>query len=93
MVLKPVIRLVGASHAPKKGPFTELMKRLGGNRLARRDTKAAQKAEADPYLLVLLADQELGDGRKEQARYLVDAAYDFFDRKAEGRVLKMNLAG
>jgi hypothetical protein len=38
--------------------------------------------KTDAYLLVLLADQELTEGREEQARYLVEAAYEYFDQTA-----------
>lgn len=38
----------------------------------------------DAYLLVLLADQELSDGRSEQAETLLDAAYAAFDQKIMG---------
>jgi hypothetical protein len=34
----------------------------------------------DGYLLVLLADQEIAEGRSEQAHALLDAAYSAFDR-------------
>ena len=34
----------------------------------------------DAYLLVMLADQELNDGRAEQALELLDAAYAAFDQ-------------
>lgn len=35
--------------------------------------------ERDAFLLLLLADQELTAGRCEQAKSLIDAAYDAFD--------------
>ena len=41
------------------------------------------KDNTEPYLLILLADQELDDGREEQARYLVEAAYHIFDLTTE----------
>ena len=38
----------------------------------------------DAYLLVMLADQELHDGRSEQAEALLDAAYAAFDQMVMG---------
>jgi hypothetical protein len=36
--------------------------------------------DADPYLFVLLADQELEDQRPEQAATLIEAAYIAYDQ-------------
>jgi hypothetical protein len=41
---------------------------------------AAQPRDADPYLFVLLADQELEDQRPEQAYSLIEAAYAAYDQ-------------
>jgi hypothetical protein len=43
-----------------------------------------KKPREDSYLFVLIADQELAEGREEQARFLIDAAYESFDRRAAG---------
>jgi hypothetical protein len=40
----------------------------------------AQPRDADPYLFVLLADQELGERRPEQAESLIEAAYAAYDQ-------------
>jgi hypothetical protein len=56
--------------------------RFGLARFGRAPLKPArQDPDADAYLLVLLADQELAAGRDEQAQFLVDAAYASFDRQ------------
>jgi hypothetical protein len=41
---------------------------------------AAQPRDVDPYLFVLLADQELGEQRPEQANSLIEAAYIAYDQ-------------
>jgi hypothetical protein len=41
---------------------------------------AAQPRDTDPYLFVLLADQELRDRRPEQAETLIEAAYAAYDQ-------------
>ncbi len=40
----------------------------------------AQVQDSDPYLLVLLADQEFHDQRPEQAESLIEAAYVAYDQ-------------
>jgi hypothetical protein len=67
----------------KNWPFMDLLKHLRRGRFARVFLRPVPMADTDPYLLLLLADQELSDGRKEQARHLVDAAYEHFDRKTK----------
>jgi hypothetical protein len=47
----------------------------------------------DPFLFILLADQELVDGREQQARYLVEAAYEAFDRKSDPGPFQLHIAG
>ena len=41
---------------------------------------ASPSHDADPYLLVLLADQEIAANRPEQARSLIEAAYAVYDQ-------------
>jgi hypothetical protein len=36
--------------------------------------------DSDPYLLVMLADQEFGAYRSEQAESLIEAAYEAYDQ-------------
>jgi hypothetical protein len=67
----------------KHTALTGIMKRLAYGRLTRALFKLPPAADSDPYLLVLLADQEIGDGRVDQAHHLIDAAYAAFDRKAK----------
>ena len=101
MVTRTVKNLVGAvsetlSHcAPETEvrSITGLIKCLGSGKFKRAFLKTPHKADTDPYLLVLLADQELDDGREEQARYLIEAAYEFFDKRTQARIYKLNFAG
>jgi hypothetical protein len=88
-----VIRLVSPAPTSKDRPFFDLLKRLGPGQLARAVLKTPTRLETDPYILLLLADQELADGREAQARYLVDAAYEFFDRKAKANPSTQSRAG
>jgi hypothetical protein len=93
MITQPVVQLFGPASAIKDRPFTGLMKRLGAGRFARPLTKPPPEVNADPHLLLLLADQELVEGREEQARYLVEAAYEFYDRKTRTNVCRLYLVG
>jgi hypothetical protein len=89
MVNHPVIRLVRAGSADQDDPRPELLQRLGSGPFARAILKQQLRADTDPYLLLLLADQELIEGRYEQAKYLVEAAYEFFDRKASANIYRL----
>lgn len=88
MVPHSVIRLVRPDPATKDSPVTGLLKRISSGQYARTLLKQQLEADTDPYLLLLLADQELVNGRDEQARYLVEAAYEVFDQKAEASSYK-----
>ena len=92
MVSQPVIHLFDPSRAIKHSRFKGLMDRLGAGRLPRPDARPVRELNTDPYLLVLLADQELTDGREDQARCLVEAAYDVFDRKTTAKIHRLYLA-
>jgi hypothetical protein len=83
MIRNSGIRLVRPDPAIKDQPFVGFFKQLGSGRFARALVKPQPEADTDPYLLLLLADQELVEGRDEQARYLVEAAYESFDQKAQ----------
>ena len=87
-----VIHLNEAIAETKYTVLTGLMKRLSSGRFARALFKAPSVTENDPYVLVLLADQELDEGREEQARYLVEAAYEAFDQKSNICVFRLNPA-
>jgi len=93
MVPDPLIHLVHPAPAINDSAFTGLMKRQGARRFARTRPKQSPKMGIDPYLLLLLADQELIGGREEQARYLIEAAYEFFDDKTKTSVSRLHLAG
>jgi hypothetical protein len=69
--------VVGTKHTV----LTGFMKRLGSSRLARAFFKTKSVLKNDPYLLILLANQEFDEGRKEQAIYLIEAAYEAFDQR------------
>jgi hypothetical protein len=81
MVLESVIplRARAAKHNPWSLPM--VLKRLGRTRFGRSGAKAAAHVVEDAYMLVLVAEQEIVAGRKEQARSLLDAADAAFDRK------------
>ncbi|HET6306914.1 MAG TPA: hypothetical protein VFG12_06995 [Rhodopila sp.] len=44
---------------------------------------------SDPFILVLLADQELAEGREDQASCLIEAAYDAYDRRRQPPRLRL----
>jgi hypothetical protein len=77
----------------KHASLTKLMKCLGSGRFAQAFFKAPSIKKNDPYLLLLLAEQELDEGREEQARYLVEAAYEAFDQQKESRVYRLYPVG
>jgi hypothetical protein len=65
-----------ASSAPNLGTrHRRPAARAAFGRLVARPVRVA-----DPYLLVLLADQEIAANRPEQARSLIEAAYAAFDQ-------------
>jgi hypothetical protein len=45
-----------------------------------RQALSARSAEPAPYLLVLLADQEIDAKRQEEAQSLIEAAYAAYDQ-------------
>ncbi|MEA2739021.1 MAG: hypothetical protein QOH05_2328 [Acetobacteraceae bacterium] len=87
-----MIRLVRPISAMEEIPVTPLAKSLRSPMLLRARNKPFPSADTDPYLLVLLADQELAERREDQARCLIDAAYQMFDRATKGRSLGLRLA-
>jgi hypothetical protein len=86
MIAQPVIYLSDLTTKTKPKPFKELPKNFRSGRLAHVFADPVPQLQTDPYLLLLLADQELIEGRKEQASCLIEAAYDFFDRKNRANV-------
>jgi hypothetical protein len=90
LVQQSVIHLVSPASANKDTPFTGLIRRLGSGRIARALLMTPPKPDIDPHLFLLLADQELIEGREEQARYLIEAAYEIFDRKTEAGVYTLH---
>jgi hypothetical protein len=91
-VTRPQVVMYLNSHGveTKHASLTRLMKRLGSGRFARAFFKTPATKKNDPYLLLLLADQELDEGREEQARYLVEAAYEAFDQQKESGVYRLH---
>jgi hypothetical protein len=83
-----VVYLNGRSSATKPATLAGLLRRLGTSRLAQVLCKPPAVIEEDPYLLVLLADQALDEGREQQAACLVDAAYAAFDQWANVTALR-----
>jgi hypothetical protein len=74
--------LAPAKHADLK----KLMQRLTSAAFAQGVLKGLPIRKSDPYILLLLAEQELEDGREEQAIYLVEAAYEGYDQRNESCV-------
>jgi hypothetical protein len=68
---------------PGVGGPSASFRRLGATRSGSTLIRTSHP-DSDPYLLVLLADQELTAGRDEQACCLLDAAYAAFDRQTDG---------
>jgi hypothetical protein len=93
MIMQRVIDLFGPVSASKGKPLKAAIKHLGSGRIGHIPGKRPPRLTSDPYLLLLLADQELVAGREEQARYLVEAAYEHFDRNAGADVRRLFLAG
>jgi hypothetical protein len=83
MAPHPVFQLVRPAATTKDRPFSGLMKCLGARRFTRAPPGPAPQMDADPYFLLLLADQELIDGREEQAQYLIESVYEIFDQKSK----------
>jgi hypothetical protein len=76
-----VIYLNGRVTENDHNVLTRLWKRLGAIRFAQALFKSGPFLDVDPYLLVLLADQAFNAGREEQAIFLVDTAYEVYDRQ------------
>jgi hypothetical protein len=91
MTGQPVIELFSSTASAKGRPIKGLMKRIGAKQIGRSFATAAPETPTDPYLLLLLADQEMVDGREDQAKYLVEAAYEFFDRNARVNARTLHL--
>ncbi len=66
---------------------------LRAGRSNRAGNEVKRDLDADPYLLLLLADQELLEGREEQARHLITTAYEVFDRKAKTNIFRFQTVG
>lgn len=92
MIAQPVIYLSDLTPKTKAHPFKDLMKSFRSGRLTRPLADPVAELHTDPYLLLLLADQELVEGRKEQAGCLIEAVYDFFDRKTRANVHILQVA-
>ena len=67
--------------------------RLDSGRFAQGFPKTSPIRQSDPFILLLLAEQELNEGRKEQAMYLVEAAYEAYDQPREAHVYRIRPVG
>lgn len=85
--------LVSPESDMKPVEIVGFKKRLSSLRFRRSLSKSPPAKASDPYLLILLADQELVEGREQQAKSLVEAAYEAFDQRTEARVYRLHLAG
>lgn len=81
-ITRPQVVTYLNSHATatKRAALKRLMQRLGSGRVAQGFLKTPPIRKSDPHILLLLADQELEEGREEQARYLIEVAYEFYDQ-------------
>ena len=93
MRLQAVVNLNEPVTETKYTVLTGLMKRFSSGRFTRALFKVPTVTENDPYLLILLADQELDEGREEQARYLVEAAYEAFDQRSNICIFRIQPTG
>ncbi|HEY0185712.1 MAG TPA: hypothetical protein VGC09_23155 [Rhodopila sp.] len=92
MTPRTVIHLFHSDKAQNDRPFGRLTTRLGSGHFVATERDEPAGADIDPYLLLILADQELLDGREDQARSLVEAAYACFDQKARSSAAGLHLA-
>jgi hypothetical protein len=91
MVSHPLIHLVRPAQATQDGLFTGVARRQGSGHFVRTLVKQPPAVDSDPYLLALLADQELVEGREEQARSLIDAAYEAFDTEPTATIYDLSI--
>ena len=92
MIMQTVIHLFGPDSAIEEKHLPRLMRRRDPSRLNQSLPTPPTEASTNPYLLLLVANQELAEGREDQAKCLVEAAYELFDRKAEVVAFKLYLA-
>jgi len=67
----------------KEETFILLTRAMRPKRPARDVAGPAVPPGIDPYVLALLATQELAEGRSEQARHLIETVYEMFDAQPE----------
>jgi hypothetical protein len=90
MRLQTVVRMNGSVDGTKHAGLTGLLNRFGSGRFARTPLRALPSNDGDPYLLILLADQELDAGRKDQAGSLIEAVYQAFDQRTDAQVYRIH---
>ena len=83
--MQTVIPLFGCNPTRNDKISTTLMKHVSAKQFGQDIGTPA----SDPHLLILLANQELGEGRKGQARCLIEAAYEIFDRNVEANAFTL----
>jgi hypothetical protein len=86
---KDVTYLNSYAEETKYTVLQRLMSRLGSGRFAPEVSETPAIRKHDPFMLVLLADQELAEGREEQASSLIEAAYDAYDHQREPHRLRI----
>ncbi len=93
MATENLVHLVDAAPGKQPRALAKLIERVSHSPIRRALSKMLVTTPSDPYLLILLADQELMDGREQQAACLVEAAYEAFDRETGARVFPLHLTG
>jgi hypothetical protein len=78
-VRPPFIHLVSSRQQTEDQAYAKPKKCAAPDRIAQALSIAAPKPNIDPHLLLHLAERELIEGREDQARHLVEAAYEIFD--------------
>jgi hypothetical protein len=78
-VRQPFIRLVSSRQPTKDPAYAKPTNCRVPERIAQALSIATPKLNIDPHLLLHLAERELIEGREDQARHLVEAAYEIFD--------------
>jgi hypothetical protein len=85
MVFEDIISLQARLSERDPWAFPAVFTNARRPRSGRLSDKRASHSAEDADLLVLLAEQEIAAGRKEQAGCLIDAASVAFDRRILGR--------
>jgi hypothetical protein len=85
-----IVHLHNPDNETKNTTLKGLIRRLNSSLFVRSQAKAHPTIDNDPYALILLAKQEIVEGREEQAKCLVDAAYEAFDKMAKTTIARVH---